>query len=94
MQICSAFCRSGDATIFFANIAALRHAGMLNLLAGVKESEDREYSNFIRETHFDYKRDIDGIAGAVDGDRFFFVVRGYFDWNRLRRYAIDARRSL
>lgn len=82
------FLPQGDAIIFFANIGPLRHAGMLNLLAGVKETEDREYSAFVRETHFDYKRDVEGIAGAVDGDRFFFVVRGYFDWNQLRQYAI------
>jgi len=76
------------ATVFFVNVAALRHARMLSLLAGSKPAEDAEYREFVRETDFDYTGNIDAIAGAANGRDLFFVARGRFDWRRLRQYAI------
>jgi hypothetical protein len=79
---------SGDATVFFANVAALRQAGVLSLLAGSKTIEEPEYREFVRQTHFDYTRDIQAIAGAADGKQILFIIRGRFDWSRLRQYAL------
>jgi hypothetical protein len=78
----------GDATIFFANVAALRQAGVLGLFAGSKTVEEREYQEFVRQTHFDYRDDIQVIAGAADGKQVLLIVRGRFDWGRLRQYAL------
>jgi len=78
----------GDSTIFFANMAALRRVGVLGLFAASKTVEDSEYQEFVRQTHFDYRNDIQVIAGAMDGKQILFVVRGRFDWSRLHEYAL------
>jgi hypothetical protein len=78
----------GDATTFFANIAVLRRAGVLDLFAGSKTIEETEYRDFIRQTHFDYRKDIQAIAGAADGKDILFIIRGRFDWTRLHSYAL------
>jgi hypothetical protein len=77
-----------DMTIFFAEVALLRHAGMLNLLAGSKATADPDYADFLRQTRFDYEKDLDTIAAAADGRQIFFILHGRFDWTRLRQYAI------
>ncbi len=76
-----------NAAVFFANVAVLRQAGMLELLTGGKAAGDTEYENFVRQTHFDYSRDLRAVAGATGEDEIFFVIRGRFDWGRLRAYA-------
>lgn len=78
----------GDATVFFANMAALRRAGVLGLFAGAKTIEETEYREFIRQTHFDYRTDMQAIAGAADGADILLIIRGRFDWNRLHDYAL------
>ncbi len=76
------------ATVFFADIAAVRRAGVLKLFAGSKATEEPEYREFVRETHFDYARDIQAIAGSFEENQIYFTVRGRFDWGRLREYAM------
>ena len=77
----------GDTTTFFADVAVLRHSGMLSLFSGSKPVQDPEYRTFVRETSFDYTRDLDAVAGAVQNGQVFFIIRGRFDWNKLRQYA-------
>lgn len=79
------FLPQSHATIFFANVALLRHAGLLSVLAG--GAEDLEYKKFVQQTQFDYRRDIDAVAAAADHQSFFILVRGHFDSSRLRQYA-------
>jgi len=76
-----------NATVFFADVSLLRRGGMLELLAGSKPNADAEYQKFVRQTGFDYSRDLDAIAGAASKEELFFVIRGRFDWARLREYA-------
>lgn len=78
---------SRPGTVFFANVAALRDAGMLNLITGTKSGADPEYQNFVRQTHFDYSKDLNSIAGEAEGEQVFFMLRGNFDWRKLREYA-------
>jgi hypothetical protein len=78
----------GDATIFFANVADLREAGVLGFFAGSKSIEETEYREFVRQTHFDYERDIQAMAGAADGTEILFIIRGRFDWSRLHDYVL------
>lgn len=73
------------ATRFYVNIAALRQAGVLSLFAASKR-EDPDYRNFVRQTGFDYQQDADAVAGTADSSELLFLVRGRFDWNRVRRY--------
>jgi hypothetical protein len=77
-----------DATVFFTNVTALRRAGVLNLFADSRTTQEPEYQEFVRQTHLDYTRDIQAISGLADAKQILFVVRGRFDWRKLRQYAL------
>jgi hypothetical protein len=81
------FLPQGDATTFYVNVSALRRAGVLQLFAGTKAAEEGDYRDFVRETELDYTKDIDAIAGAAESGQVFLLLRGRFDWNKLRAYA-------
>lgn len=78
----------GDATVFFANFTLLRQAGVMQLLAGAKPAEEKEYAEFVRQTRFDYTKDIDALAAAIEEGRIVFAARGRFDWDKLQSYVI------
>ncbi len=78
----------GDLTTFYINVAALRRGGLLHLFAGITPASEKDYNDFLASTHFDYPRDMDALAGGVDADRIFFLIRGRFDWDKLRQFAI------
>jgi hypothetical protein len=77
----------GDATVFYARLAALRRAGMLSLLATAKPAQDPEYESFVRSTRFDYTKDLDAIAGSANEQGTFVALKGRFDWDRIRSYV-------
>jgi len=77
----------GDFTRFYADLGALRQAGLLHLLTGVSPIQEKDYQEFVRQTQFDYTRDMDALAGASDGEQFFFLLRGRFQWDKLKQYA-------
>jgi hypothetical protein len=54
----------------------------------VKPADEKQYEEFVSQTQFHYLNDLDALAGASDGDQLFFVIRGRFDWNKLRQYAL------
>lgn len=76
----------GEVTTFYANVEALRSSGTLKLLTGSRVVHEREYEKFVHEINFDYARDLDRLAGVVDGKRLYFLLRGRFDWEKLRLY--------
>jgi hypothetical protein len=53
----------------------------------VKTAQDSDYRSFVSGTGFDYERDLDAIAVASIPNQIFAVLRGRFEWNRLRAYA-------
>jgi hypothetical protein len=75
------------ASVFYVNVEALRHSGILRLLSGAAPVKDADYVTFLHDTHFDYTRDVSAVAGAADRKSLFFLVRGRFDWSKLRAYA-------
>jgi hypothetical protein len=78
----------GDrATVFFADVAALRNAGILDLLAGSKAAEEADYQKFVEQIGFDYRTDLDTVAAAFVDGQSFFTVRGRFQWSQLADYA-------
>jgi hypothetical protein len=77
----------GDFTRFYADLSALRKAKLLHLLTGVSPVQENDYQEFVRQTQFDYTRDLDAIAGASDGEQLFFLIRGRFDWDKFKQYA-------
>jgi len=74
-------------TTFYADLEALRRSGTLRLLTGTKTVHEPEYKEFLRQTQFDYSKNLNAIAGATDGQRSYLLARGEFSWDRLRRYA-------
>lgn len=71
----------------YLDVALLRSAGILNVIAGSKSLEDADYKKFVAETGFDYRTDLDGLAIAFrDGDRYF-AAQGNFNWEKLAAYA-------
>lgn len=77
----------GDATRFFADVQLLRRTGTLKLLEGTKVQHDSDYGSFVRQSGFNYEKDLDTLAGASQGDQLFFLLRGRFHWGQLRQYA-------
>jgi hypothetical protein len=78
----------GDFTRFYADLGALRKAGLLHLLTGANPIQEKDYQEFVRQTQFDYTRDLDAIAGASDGEQLFFLIRGRFEWDKFKRYVL------
>jgi hypothetical protein len=78
----------GDFTRFYADLGALRKAGLLHLLTGANPIQEKDYREFVRQTQFDYARDLDAIAGASDGEQLFFLIRGRFDWDKFKQYVV------
>ena len=78
--------RSG-ATVLYVDVNALRRSGILDLFAGSKAAEEIEYKEFVSGTGFDYRRDLDRVAAAISGNTVWFVLRGRFDWSKLKAYT-------
>jgi hypothetical protein len=71
----------------YLDVALLRSAGLLDLIAGSKSLEDADYKRFVTETGFDYRTDLNGLAIAFrDGD-VYYAAQGKFDWEKLAAYA-------
>ena len=76
-----------NATVLFVDFDTLRRGGILKLLATSKSAEEPDYQTFVRATGFDYRKDLDLAAVSFSSDGEFFVVKGRFDWEKLRAYA-------
>jgi hypothetical protein len=66
----------------------LRQRGYLRLLEGATPGQENEYRQFVRETSFDYTKDLNAVAGAEDDHELFFALRGNFHWKDIRAYAL------
>jgi hypothetical protein len=72
---------------FHLNVAALRSAGLLDLIAGSRAVEEDDYKSFVGETGFDYRTDLDTILAGFNGETTHLLLRGRFDWEKLHGYA-------
>ena len=73
-----------DAAVFSADVAALRAAGLLAVAAQAPEAE---YRQFLAESGFDYRRDLDYLAVSLANSGTYIIARGRFDWEKLADYA-------
>jgi hypothetical protein len=80
----------GDATVFYARVDLLRRAGMLTLVRDTTHHSDSDYEAFVRQTGFDYSRDLDAVAGSVTHEGTFIAAKGEFHWDRIRNYVQRA----
>jgi hypothetical protein len=80
-------------SVFFADAAELRQTPFVaQLLAWApKPQADQEYAAFLRDTGFDYERDLDRVAIAVikrpEAATFFAVAEGRFDRKKINAYT-------
>jgi len=97
--------------IAYVNVAALRElrnsplAAVLGLSSSGPEA-DREYAEFVRETGFDYTRDLDklalaawpgsfaGVAGGQEENRALAIASGRFDQKKIGAYALRTGRAV
>lgn len=78
---------AANASVVYIDVNALRRSGILNLVAGSKAVEDDDYQQFVNETKFDYRQDLDAIAAAFIDGKVYFALRGRFHWKNLTDYA-------
>ena len=83
---------TSNASVVYIDVDALRRSGILDLVAGSKAVEDADYQQFVNETKFDYRQDLDAIAAAFKDGKVYFALRGRFHWKNLKDYAAAARR--
>jgi hypothetical protein len=82
--------------ILYADAAALRGSPFVQDMIKLAPApqEDREYQNFVRQTGFDYSRDLDRLAVAAwpaEGKgRMFAVAEGRFDRGKIAAYALRS----
>jgi len=84
----------GDAeAVLFIDLAELRRAPFFaDLLAWAPNPEaDQEYRQFVRDAGFDYEKDLDRLAVALEQQGtqkiFFAVGDGHFDERKIKAYA-------
>jgi hypothetical protein len=78
---------TANASVVYIDVDALRRSGILNTVLGSKTDEEPDYQQFVDETKFDYRRDLDAIAAALKDGRTYFALHGRFHWNNLKDYA-------
>jgi hypothetical protein len=79
---------TGNASVVYIDVDALRRSGILDLMAGGKTSGEPDYQQFVNETKFDYRQDLDSAAVAFQDGKTYFALRGRFHWNDLSTYAL------
>jgi hypothetical protein len=89
---------SDATTVFYVDLAALRQSP---LLAGLRAfapvaATDKEYADFVRETGFDFERDLDRAAMATAdraGSRVVYALaEGRFDKQKISAFALKSGR--
>lgn len=78
-----------DASVIYVDVAALRRSGILGMVESSKTPEEPDYQQFVRETNFDYRNDLDAVAAALKDGRTYFALRGRFHWKNLSDYAVQ-----
>jgi hypothetical protein len=78
---------ANNASVIYIDVNAMRRSGILNLVAGSKAVEEADYQQFVNETKFDYRQDLDAIAAAFKDGKVYFALRGRFHWKNLKDYA-------
>lgn len=68
------------------DVKALRASGILEKLAG-KSTEEPEYLQFVKETGFHYRQDLDLVIASYSAAETLVFLTGRFDWDSLEQYA-------
>lgn len=79
-----------EAAVLYVDFAALRQSGLLEMAAASATAAEPEYREFVERTGFDYTTDLDSAMVAFAPSGRYFLVRGRFDWARLRAHAAGS----
>ena len=77
-----------DALTIHVDLAAMRKAGFGELLEGSPIPEEADYRRFVTESGFDWKTDLDAVTATRHKDDWYLFVRGRFDLERVRNFAL------
>lgn len=77
-----------DAVVAYLDLKAMRQTGLLGAVTGSKAVEEAEYREFVDQSGFDYKTDLDQLAISFQGKSRYAVAVGRFNWNRIKDYAL------
>lgn len=77
-----------NALTLHVDLRAIRAAGMGGLLEGSAVAEEEDYRRFVRESGFDWTRDLDAVTATKSGDDWFLFVRGSFDMEKVRNFVL------
>jgi hypothetical protein len=74
--------------VLFIDFAALRKAGIIDLLTASAVAQEPEYRVFVEQTGFDYTRDLDSALVSFSDTGNYFLLKGKFDWKALNTYTV------
>ena len=76
-----------NSLLLYLDMNKLRRSEALLPLVRSQVDPDPDYAAFVRQTGFDYQRDLDEAAVCYLADRVYVLARGRFDEPRLSEYA-------
>lgn len=76
-----------EAVILHVDVAALRRAGVLDLIAGSRAPEEADYAAFVAQSGFNYRQHLDTAVASFHQGQVYMVLAGRFDWRALEAYA-------
>jgi hypothetical protein len=77
-----------EAVVLHIDVAALRRAGVLDLVTGSRAAEESEYKTFVTQSGFNYREHLDTVLASFANDQAYLLLRGRFDWKALEAYAV------
>ena len=80
-----------DSVMVFIDFAALRRSGMMERIFGTRTVEDDDYRRFVQDTGFNFRDDLEYAAATIGPIGKYAVLRGSFDWTKLRAYVSRQR---
>ncbi|MCS7315842.1 MAG: hypothetical protein RMI94_11815 [Bryobacterales bacterium] len=75
------------AILLYLDVEGLRRMGVLEWLALSRLGEEPEYRAFVEQTGFDARQDLRQALVGFHPEGNFFLLRGRFDWEALRRFV-------
>ncbi len=75
--------------VVYIDFKYLHDQHILERLLGSKPAQDPDYQAFIDKTGFDAQEDLQAALLAFAPDARYLLVKGQFDWKKLKSYAKD-----
>jgi hypothetical protein len=83
----AAYLPAEQGVVLAIDFASLRQSGLLAALGGSSVAQEPEYTSFVQSTGFDYQEDLDYALAWFRKGTTCILLRGRFDWSRLKDYA-------